>query len=327
MLIAMLLMMAGMYKRWKKTNYVLVMALLMLSGAASLLSLFLDNRVFLITATWQTITLMGAVLFFYNKTVNSKVYVLLGATLVATVTISLQHNIALAIGSLLLFGSLCWVGYTLRHTYINMVIYIAWFSMMIGGYILGVTLLYVPEIAALKSILYVVYIGFTLLSFHLMFARIINLMLAITKSSVIDPLTKLYNRRYFNQQLDKMAVKEPVSMIFMDIDDFKALNDTKGHEEGDRVLKEVADITKNIVQAHGIVGRYGGEEIVAAVKEDRQEELAERIRQTIEEKTGVTVSIGVSSLREGMSVRDLVVSADENMYQAKTTGKNKVVSA
>jgi len=165
--------------------------------------------------------------------------------------------------------------------------------------------------------------------FLLIFERIIEIMQAIYNSSIKDELTKLYNRKYFYQRVNQhVRMREPVSVIFIDIDNFKKLNDTKGHHTGDEVLMQVSHIVREETEDIGICGRYGGEEIVVLIVDPETDPraVAERIRARVEAETVVTVSMGSSKLRKGQTADDLIKLADEAMYQAKTTGKNKIVT-
>ncbi|WP_248924942.1 sensor domain-containing diguanylate cyclase [Paenibacillus hamazuiensis] len=171
-------------------------------------------------------------------------------------------------------------------------------------------------------------IAFYIILFLLLFDRVIELMQAIYTSSITDGLTRLYNRKYFDNRVNQCVLRqEPVSVIFSDIDNFKKLNDTKGHDMGDKVLKHVAEIMKEEAEEYGICGRYGGEEMLVLITDGDVDpgELAERIRSRVEAETIATVSVGYSSYKKGMTAHDLVKQADEAMYSAKQTGKNKVV--
>jgi diguanylate cyclase (GGDEF)-like protein len=168
------------------------------------------------------------------------------------------------------------------------------------------------------------------LVFYLVFVRIVDLMQAATYSSTTDGLTGLYNRKHLNR-LTESAVQSGtiIGAIFMDIDNFKKLNDTKGHDEGDRMLKAVAAILRDEVDSVGYAGRYGGEELVGVVIQGRKPSLknvAERIRLRVEKETIVTVSVGIGYYKGNLTATQLVKAADDAMYKAKTTGKNKVVS-
>ncbi|GLI07904.1 hypothetical protein YDYSG_39340 [Paenibacillus tyrfis] len=169
---------------------------------------------------------------------------------------------------------------------------------------------------------------FYIVLFLFIFERVIEIMQAIYNSSITDGLTKLYNRKYFyNRVTQYVQLQAPVSVIFSDIDNFKKLNDTKGHHMGDQVLKQVAQIVKEETEDSGICGRYGGEEMVVLVTDPEVDAagLSERIRSRVETETIVTVSMGYSLLKKGVNAEELIKQADEAMYKAKTTGKNKVV--
>ncbi|MCD1259129.1 GGDEF domain-containing protein [Paenibacillus athensensis] len=166
------------------------------------------------------------------------------------------------------------------------------------------------------------------LLFFLLFDRVVELMQAIYQSSITDGLTRLYNRKFFYGRVRQYVQRQlPVSILFSDIDNFKKLNDTKGHHMGDEALKQVAAIVKEACEDCGIAGRYGGEEIVAMVTDPDVDmaAFAEHVRKRIETETIVTVSVGYSMYKSGLDAEKLIKMADEAMYKAKTTGKNKVV--
>lgn len=181
---------------------------------------------------------------------------------------------------------------------------------------------------ALKFLEQTIPFVFYIVLFLFIFERVIEIMQAIYNSSITDGLTKLYNRKYFyNRVTQYVHQRAPVSVIFSDIDNFKKLNDTKGHHMGDQVLKQVAQIVKEETEDSGICGRYGGEEMVVLVTDPEVDAagLSERIRSRVEAETIVTVSMGYSMLKKGVNAEELIKQADEAMYRAKTTGKNKVV--
>jgi diguanylate cyclase (GGDEF)-like protein len=160
--------------------------------------------------------------------------------------------------------------------------------------------------------------------------------------SIIDELTESYNYRYFIQKFQeekKRAVRYnlPLSIIMIDIDWFKKLNDGYGHEAGNSVLRELSKVIKSCIRDVDIFARYGGEEFVVILPQTAQAEalhIGERIRDQVEQKvidtgqTGavrVTVSVGVSSFPEnGHSEEELVSVADQALYKAKGAGKNLV---
>ncbi len=167
-------------------------------------------------------------------------------------------------------------------------------------------------------------------------------------ASVIDSLTRLYNRRYLEQHLgtifrESLQRKDSLVLLTIDIDNFKQVNDKPGwgHHIGDEVLKEVAVRIKECIRDNDLAVRHGGEEFIAVLTNTNFEAgtiVAERIRRSIAEKpiaisaepgfVNCTVSIGDAAMhQDGDSPEDLINRSDEMLYKAKTTGKNKVVTA
>jgi diguanylate cyclase (GGDEF)-like protein len=156
-----------------------------------------------------------------------------------------------------------------------------------------------------------------------------------------DPLTGLWNRHHFGEQLQRTLNEAdrygtPVSLVLMDIDHFKRVNDTWGHEAGDSVLKQVARIVQDDVRSVDICVRYGGEEIamlLAQTDSERAVEVAERLRARIaaqplrhgRAEIPVTASFGVATYPETVKVRDqLFPASDKALYIAKHEGRNRV---
>jgi len=163
--------------------------------------------------------------------------------------------------------------------------------------------------------------------FFILFERIVEQMQSIYRSSITDGLTNLYNRRFFMKNVNRYVDQGlKISVIFCDIDNFKKLNDTQGHAKADQVLQQVSAILEEEVSSFGLTGRYGGEELVAAIVDKRAKvnQIAESVRARVEHETIVTISIGYSSLRKNITADELVSQADQAMYRSKTTGKNKV---
>jgi diguanylate cyclase (GGDEF)-like protein len=158
--------------------------------------------------------------------------------------------------------------------------------------------------------------------------------------AIRDGLTGLHNYRYFWEVLHREVelarrYQRHLSLLFLDIDDFKKVNDTLGHQVGDTVLKALGSFLLEAVRHADLVCRYGGEEFVVLLAETDFEQAlisGERLRQgvsqiTVEvpEKTlHFTISIGVAELKPGMDGDDLVKGADAALYQAKQAGKNRV---
>lgn len=160
-----------------------------------------------------------------------------------------------------------------------------------------------------------------------------------------DALTGLFTRRVFDEALEEMAAsprRGALALLMIDLDHFKRINDSWGHQVGDEVLREVAEAVRSEVrEAADVVARYGGEEIaVIAPGTDSAgaTELAERIRKRVAqcrvlaggEAVSVTVSIGVAVLEPGedgpQADRDLVQEADLRLYEAKRAGRNRVAA-
>lgn len=170
--------------------------------------------------------------------------------------------------------------------------------------------------------------------------------LSFTKAetlSITDGLTSLYNHQYMKSVLHAECVRSmryasPLSLMILDIDHFKKINDTYGHQKGDEILMEVAALLKQFCRSNDLAARYGGEEFVLVLPETKLAgaiHIAERIRQELEARVfkhgevefKVTISGGVAEfdkehLRTGML---LIKSADEALYVAKHGGRNRIV--
>ncbi|WP_032139449.1 PleD family two-component system response regulator [Rickettsia tamurae] len=158
-----------------------------------------------------------------------------------------------------------------------------------------------------------------------------------------DGLTGLFNRRYFDIHLKQMiekANKESIKLYLLmcDIDNFKHVNDTYGHQAGDKVLTIVSRILKNTLRVTDLIARFGGEEFTILLTDidiSKAIETAERVRVKIEymdfhiedqiEPLKKTISIGVTEYKKEESIESFIERADKAMYEAKTTGKNKIV--
>jgi diguanylate cyclase (GGDEF)-like protein len=159
----------------------------------------------------------------------------------------------------------------------------------------------------------------------------------LEKASVTDTLTGLFNRRRLDQTFDQelgRAIRygHPLALILIDLDRFKTVNDTHGHQTGDEVLQRVATILRQEVRSTDTVGRWGGEEFLIICPETDlggAMAMAEKLRGAIAAadwppQTHMTGSFGVAQFRDGDSMKDLVARADSALYRAKTTGRNRV---
>ncbi|HEX9306060.1 MAG TPA: GGDEF domain-containing protein [Anaeromyxobacter sp.] len=170
----------------------------------------------------------------------------------------------------------------------------------------------------------------------------------LAEGALQDPLTGLYNRRHLDERLaSELAGAQrhgrPVSLLMIDIDHFKAVNDAHGHLAGDEALKMVAFVLRGAVRKEDVLARYGGEEFVVIARETAFEgarALAERIRRAVERShcswqgrelgltvsIGVTVSVGLTEFLPGRSEREVLEAADRALYLAKQQGRNRVVA-
>jgi len=159
--------------------------------------------------------------------------------------------------------------------------------------------------------------------------------------SITDGLTKLFNLRHFYDQIELEIRRSrryfhSLSLLLMDIDNFKKVNDVYGHQCGDEVLKRLAEVIQNNIRGIDKAFRYGGEEFVAILPETPKDQavlIAERIRKGLEKQTflfnniqlkQVTISLGVATYLPPEEGTSFIRRADENMYQAKKLGKNRV---
>lgn len=172
----------------------------------------------------------------------------------------------------------------------------------------------------------------------------------LKKDLIHDSLTSLKTRKFFEDRakiylsnIEKVGEGKRrdwfgfrnLSLLFIDIDYFKKINDEYGHDTGDVVLKTVAETISKDVRGGDTVARWGGEEILVLLlgaNEEDAKEKADSIRKDVESAVfkdvsglKVTVSIGVAEYQKGLSIDDLIKSADQALYKAKETGRNKVV--
>lgn len=162
---------------------------------------------------------------------------------------------------------------------------------------------------------------------------------------ITDKLTGLYNRHYLMTVLEDEVMRYTrkgyeFSILMLDIDNFKSLNDTYGHLFGDEVLAGLSRILKRVTRNYDRAFRFGGEEFVVVLPETDQTiawMVAERLKEAVaekqfyadtdkgEEKVNRTVSIGIANYAENMSIEELLKQADDALYAAKSQGKNRVV--
>lgn len=175
------------------------------------------------------------------------------------------------------------------------------------------------------------------------FLRLRERLCQLRSQAVIDELTGSYNRRYLDEQMETrlgeaQRYQTPFSFALLDLDHFKRVNDTLGHQFGDLVLREIADLVRKQIRKEDILARYGGEEFAVVLPHtDRLGGaiLAERIREAVADhtfsrdnhSTRVTLSLGLASypVDEAETVESLIGKADQRMYRAKSLGRNQTV--
>ena len=177
----------------------------------------------------------------------------------------------------------------------------------------------------------------------------VRLMILLEQENITDPLTGLYNRRYLDRRLKEEVGRAqryelPLSVALIDVDYFKSINDTYGHQGGDIVLTGLGKLILHSIRPSDIAVRYGGEEfliILTAIPAVDAQTLAERLRQCIESQKlvltskanerlalQVTVSIGLASLDQEINSGEMLIQrADEALYRAKREGRNRVIVA
>jgi two-component system, cell cycle response regulator len=171
-----------------------------------------------------------------------------------------------------------------------------------------------------------------------------NYQQALFRAANMDALTQLYNKKYFLDILPKemsfsKRSKEPLSLMMIDVDFFKKVNDTFGHLAGDAVLKSVGQQLQKQVRLENVACRYGGEEMAVILRNCSAElafTVAERIRTSIEKETivfrdqkiQITVSAGIATYVNDCfaSMEDFVQKADQYLYEAKHSGRNRVIT-
>jgi len=173
--------------------------------------------------------------------------------------------------------------------------------------------------------------------------QLINTQKRLQHLARIDYLTGIFNRRAIIERLKQEMArstreKAPLSLAILDIDHFKRVNDTLGHHTGDGVLVECVRRMQELLREYDILGRFGGEEfllIIPGTNEHQSLEICERIRQRIGERSmdiechsvTVTMSMGLTTWRQEISLDDLITKVDDALYRAKGCGRNQIATA
>jgi diguanylate cyclase (GGDEF)-like protein len=196
------------------------------------------------------------------------------------------------------------------------------------------------------QIAFMIFLSATIFIFYLIIKRENHKLSKLSRQfyelSIKDPLTGLFNRRFFyeilEREIEKSRRKEKVFTIAIgDLDNFKKINDTFGHLEGDRILTEVAQIIKDNIRKYDIAARLGGEEFAILLPETTKEEalaIIDRLREEIcrrnlcEGNKKLSISFGLSSFPEdGQTLDTLLSRADRALYDAKRQGKNRTIAS
>lgn len=164
---------------------------------------------------------------------------------------------------------------------------------------------------------------------------------SMARMALTDPLTGLYNRRHMDDLLEAAHARyategKPFSVILADVDHFKGINDSSGHDAGDRVLRAVAKLFGEQLRESDAVARWGGEEflvLLPASKPDSALDVAQRLCKAAEERLralagvahAVTLTLGVATMRPNLDVAGLIKTADAALYSGKASGRNRVV--
>lgn len=211
-------------------------------------------------------------------------------------------------------------------------------EVVIGVTVVEFSLTYANNITSgIRNIIYMSFAAIILLTSAVVFMLLKSRQKYLRK----DYLTELCNKSYFEKHIRKdvrvfKQTGKPLSLMLIDVDHFKTINDTLGHLNGDNVLKAVSEIILKLTRSNDLCARYGGDEFVVSLHNADQTQaasIAERIRGEVSrfelftqynERVNVTLSIGIAELRYGMNAEDLLDHADQAMYISKNAGKNQL---
>lgn len=273
--------------------------------------------------------------FMLSSFVGGSVFRLLGGTFG---TLHPEHLLPLGL------GALCYLltNYGLVTAYVASSRQVSWSYVVKNE---DIRVFFNDAIAVFSGVVYAIFVSFYGTPGFLIFAGLLlffSLMLrlgtrhsmererreSVEKGLLVDPKTNLYNYKFLNQWLATID-ETPVAVLFIDLDNFKLLNDKHGHEFGDRVLMQVASLLQERVGEKGSVIRYGGEEFVVLLPSCSSEDalhIAEDLRKHLvrESKPSITASFGVAAFPDcAKDRRELLHRADYCMYKAKALGKNR----
>lgn len=215
-------------------------------------------------------------------------------------------------------------------------------AIIIGLALLAITIYANPVLNARSAGLLVgaySLVGLVLLRQYVVLRENVRLYQTMRRIAWTDSLTGVYNRHFFHEMLPREIERaqryhHQLSVLLLDIDDFKKFNDAHGHLRGDIALKNIARLFSNQLRSSDIIARFGGDEFVVILPEAnrrRASAIAHRISDAVDahslEKSGLSVSIGVASFRPGLTPEQLLDEADKDMYHHKQIAKKEAVSA
>lgn len=336
-----------LYRRWRTQNY------LVLTGSTGLISLiftfFTFLRIFqnsefgdvhslprslLLILVGSIIVFAGTFQFLYPKHKQEFYKLVIFSGSIVILSIALLFLKSLLLTSLILLLSV--VGYYIFFLmkYLSLMKKKNHFLLAMATHLISIVLISVytlwsnPAVLVISLLAQSIFFIALLLAF---FDRILALVNIALQHSVTDGLTGLYYKTYFIDKVSESLAAHS-AVVFSDIDNFKALNDTQGHSAGDQILQLVGTIMKEVFGSKGVAGRYGGEEMVALITKPQADcrHLAEKFRSRVEEESKaihpVTVSVGYRLYDESIAdAATFIKQADIAMYEAKKAGKNRVL--
>jgi len=190
---------------------------------------------------------------------------------------------------------------------------------------------YKENVGQIQTILYTIMGIIIILTFAFVFILYqTNLLKKVQTLSETDQLTQVYNRRKFFSEIKDY--KKGYSLIMFDIDHFKRINDTYGHDKGDFVLKKLVNTIKENIRKDDMIFRWGGEEFFILFKGmdlDEAQKIAEKLRKIIEytnfDGVNITISLSVVTTKDNKNIEDIIKQLDDGLYEAKNSGRNKVI--
>ncbi len=271
-----------------------------------------------------------------NKIVLLTIIGLIATIGIFLIDLNTPRGVALGV----VYLGMIFVGLIIKHRVVVIAFAFIATALVFAGYFFSPTSIDVTTaLINLGLTLFIIWLAALMLIFHLVQEQKFTAKLAELANH--DALTNLHNRHYFNQELSKEVAKSrrykiQLSLLMIDIDHFKKVNDTYGHPVGDQVLKSLADICRTVLRDVDIIVRFGGEEFIVILPSTNISGAlltAERIRAGVEEfdftyedtSLKATVSIGATSYdNNDWTDKDLIKAADIALYQAKKNGRNQV---